>query len=134
MGDKEASFAGSRSWIGSFEVGYCVGYMSRVQPQRRAGAEVAGGSENGELEHTAELACRSVHLGGAAELADPSNARLLLAHFERIGTPVMIGAHRIAAPLRCCDSMIQFFQIYVLHILVLRICSRTFILFYSRGV
>ena len=86
MGDKEASFAGGRAWIGSFEVGFCVNYMSRVQ--RRA---AAGGDEEGERE-TFEIACRSVHMGGAAELAEPSNARLLLAHFERVGTPVMIGA------------------------------------------
>lgn len=90
MGDKEASFAGSRTWIGSFEVGFCVNFMSRVQQRAEDGSERT---------LTREIECRSVHMGGAAELAEPSNARLLLAHFERVGTPVMIGVSRRARPI-----------------------------------
>ena len=37
--------------------------------------------------------CRTMHCSNASDLADPANARLLLAHFRTHGTPVMIGCH-----------------------------------------
>lgn len=69
IGDKPASFVGSRQWIGSQEVGYCLNKLLGVE-------------------------CRTMFVSSGAELSTKS--RELLAHFETHGTPVMIGGGMLA--------------------------------------
>lgn len=67
--DKPASFVGSRQWIGSFEVGYCLDHLLGVQ-------------------------CRVMNVSSGAELS--SRGRELSMHFDVQGTPVMIGGGVLA--------------------------------------
>uniref|UniRef100_G3MNT2 Probable Ufm1-specific protease 2 n=1 Tax=Amblyomma maculatum TaxID=34609 RepID=G3MNT2_AMBMU len=69
IGDKPASFVGSRQWIGSQEVGYCLNKLLDVE-------------------------CRTMFVSSGADM--PSKSRELLAHFEKHGTPVMIGGGMLA--------------------------------------
>lgn len=69
IGDKPSSFVGSRQWIGSQEVGYCLNKLLGVE-------------------------CRTMFVSSGAEL--PTRSRELLAHFETHGTPVMIGGGMLA--------------------------------------
>lgn len=69
VGDKPAAFVGSKQWIGSQEVGYCL--------QKLLGVE-----------------SKTVFVSSGAEL--PSKARELMAHFEAQGTPIMIGGGVLA--------------------------------------
>lgn len=63
-GDKDAKFVGSRQWIGSMELGYCLDNMLGIQS-------------------------RIINTNSGAEVAD--NVRQLALHFDNSGTPVMIG-------------------------------------------
>lgn len=67
--DKPTSFVGSRQWIGSFEVGYCLDHLLNVQ-------------------------CRVMSVNSGVELA--SRGRELSMHFDGQGTPVMIGGGVLA--------------------------------------
>ena len=72
VGDKPASFPHSREWIGSVEVGLVLQDMLSVQH-------------------------KILHLSSREEL--PDVARQLLHHFERWGTPVMMGGGQLAHTL-----------------------------------
>ncbi|KAF0293927.1 Ufm1-specific protease 2 [Amphibalanus amphitrite] len=72
IGDKPASFVGSRQWIGSTEVSYC-------------------------LQHLYGVESRILHVSSGADLG--SKARALLRHFNDEGTPVMIGGGVLAHTL-----------------------------------
>lgn len=69
VGDKPASFVGSRQWIGSQEVGYCLNRLLQVES-------------------------RTMFVSSGSEL--PTKSRELLAHFENHGTPIMIGGGMLA--------------------------------------
>ena len=69
MEDKPASFVGSRQWIGSFEVGYCLDHLLGVQ-------------------------CRVMSVSSGAELS--ARGRELSMHFDVQGTPIMIGGGVLA--------------------------------------
>ncbi|KAK8787373.1 hypothetical protein V5799_022852 [Amblyomma americanum] len=69
IGDKPSSFVGSKQWIGSQEVGYCLNKLLNVE-------------------------CRTMFVSSGADL--PTKSRELLAHFEKHGTPVMIGGGMLA--------------------------------------
>ncbi|MBN3273236.1 UFSP1 protease, partial [Polyodon spathula] len=62
--DKPPGFAGSRSWIGSFEIALCLESFHRVP-------------------------CKIVHVRRGAEL--PNRVDELHRHFERFGSPAMMG-------------------------------------------
>uniref|UniRef100_A0A9J2P2R1 Ufm1-specific protease n=1 Tax=Ascaris lumbricoides TaxID=6252 RepID=A0A9J2P2R1_ASCLU len=68
-GDKDAKFVGSRQWIGSMELGYCLDNMLGIQS-------------------------RIINTNSGAEVAD--NVRQLALHFDNSGTPVMIGGGMLA--------------------------------------
>ncbi|VDK57721.1 unnamed protein product [Gongylonema pulchrum] len=63
-GDKDAKFVGSRQWIGSIELGYCLANMAGIDS-------------------------RIITTNSGKEVAE--NARQLTLHFKIYGTPVMIG-------------------------------------------
>lgn len=65
IGDKPASFVGSRQWIGSMEVSFCLETMLNVTS-------------------------RIMNVSSGAELADAGIE--LSRHFATHGTPVMIGS------------------------------------------
>lgn len=65
--DKSANFVGSRQWIGSIELGFCLTTL--------LGEEIV---------ETKIIPCSS-----GASLSE--NARLILYHFENFGAPIMIG-------------------------------------------
>ncbi|TDH69035.1 hypothetical protein CCR75_004756 [Bremia lactucae] len=69
MGDKPASFQGSKDWIGSVEVGYVLDELFGVR-------------------------FRTLTVSSGAHL--PDVARELLYHFETHGTPVMMGGGQLA--------------------------------------
>lgn len=69
IGDKPSSFVGSKQWIGSQEVGFCLNRLLDVE-------------------------CRTMFVSSGAEL--PTKSRELMAHFEKHGTPVMIGGGMLA--------------------------------------
>ncbi|XP_054712653.1 ufm1-specific protease 2-like [Uloborus diversus] len=69
MGDKTPKFVGSRQWIGSQEVGFCLDHLAKVQ---------------------SKIMC--VNTG--AEMAN--RGRELFVHFRDQGTPVMIGGGVLA--------------------------------------
>jgi len=64
MGDKEEPFIGSKEWIGSMEVSYCLG-------------------------HLYDVTCKTLHCSTGADLA--YKGRELYTHFVEEGTPIMIG-------------------------------------------
>lgn len=64
IGDKPASFVGSRQWIGSTEVSFCLDTMLGVT-------------------------CRIINVSSGAELQEHGGT--LANHFSTQGTPVMIG-------------------------------------------
>jgi len=64
IGDKQQNFVGSRQWIGSVELGFCLETMMGV------GSRI--------------LSCKS-----GEELGE--HARAIIFHFENNGSPVMIG-------------------------------------------
>ncbi|XP_032438475.1 ufm1-specific protease 1 [Xiphophorus hellerii] len=69
MGDKPGSFSGSREWIGTFEASLVLDYFCDVP-------------------------CKVVHVrGGGAELEQVA-AEELHQHFEKHGSPVMMGGDR----------------------------------------
>ncbi|XP_026208927.1 inactive Ufm1-specific protease 1 [Anabas testudineus] len=69
MGDKPGSFSGSREWIGTFEASLVLDYFYDVP-------------------------CKLVHIrGGGAELEQVA-VEELRQHFERHGSPVMMGGDR----------------------------------------
>ncbi|MFH4982330.1 hypothetical protein AB6A40_009039 [Gnathostoma spinigerum] len=68
-GDKSASFAGSRQWIGSLELGYC-------------------------LENMLGVSYRIIATNSGQEVTE--NARVIALHFECTGTPIMIGGGQLA--------------------------------------
>ena len=76
IGDKESKFIGSKDWIGSIEVSYCLDYFYNVT-------------------------CKMLHVSTGAELA--YKGRELYNHFKEQGTPIMIGggvlAHTIVGVL-----------------------------------
>ena len=69
LGDKESSFVGSRQWIGSTEVSYC-------------------------LQHLLGIESRILHVSSGADLG--AKARALMRHFNDEGTPIMIGGGVLA--------------------------------------
>lgn len=69
-GDKDAKFVGSRQWIGSMELGFCLDNMLGIQS-------------------------RIINTNSGAEVAE--NVRQLALHFDNSGTPVMIGKWLCAA-------------------------------------
>jgi len=69
MGDKPASFVGSKQWIGSTEVNYCLSHLLGVES-------------------------RILHVSSGAELG--GKGRALQQHFRDQGTPVMIGGGVLA--------------------------------------
>ncbi|KAL3878114.1 hypothetical protein ACJMK2_030486 [Sinanodonta woodiana] len=69
IGDKESNFIGSRRWIGSMEVSYC-------------------------LDHLIGVTSKILAVNSGAELA--SRGRELAAHFSTQGTPIMIGGGVLA--------------------------------------
>ncbi|KAI6653492.1 Ufm1-specific protease 2-like [Oopsacas minuta] len=69
LGDKTTFFVNSREWIGSVEIGLILQDMLSVK-------------------------CKIIPLNSADELTD--TARQLLYHFEKFGTPVMIGGGQLA--------------------------------------
>lgn len=69
VGDKEASFVGSKKWIGSFEVSYC-------------------------LDHLLGVTSKFLSVSAGGELA--SKGRELAQHFDTQGTPIMIGGGVLA--------------------------------------
>ncbi|XP_064634692.1 ufm1-specific protease 2-like [Lineus longissimus] len=69
VGDKQTSFVGSRKWIGSTEVGYC-------------------------LDHLLGVTSKFMFVSSGAELA--VKGRELAMHFESQGTPIMIGGGVLA--------------------------------------
>uniref|UniRef100_A0A0N4VGA4 Ufm1-specific protease n=1 Tax=Enterobius vermicularis TaxID=51028 RepID=A0A0N4VGA4_ENTVE len=68
-GDKSSSFVGSRHWIGSTELGFCLNNMLGIES-------------------------RIITTNSGSEVAD--NVRQLAVHFETAGTPVMIGGGQLA--------------------------------------
>ena len=72
IGDKEASFVGSRQWIGSTEVSYC-------------------------LQHLFGVESRILHVSSGADMG--TQARALMRHFNDEGTPIMIGGGVLAHTL-----------------------------------
>ena len=64
MGDKPKSFIGSKKWIGSMEISFCLSHMLNVD-------------------------CKILSVSRGSEIAD--KARELQYHFETEGSPVMIG-------------------------------------------
>ena len=70
--DKPASFVGSKTWIGSQEVGYCL--------------DAFGG-----------ITSRFIFVSQGGQV--PNHARDLMEHFEQQGTPVMIGGGQLAFTL-----------------------------------
>lgn len=64
-GDKEKSFVGSHQWIGSVELGYC-------------------------LENMAGIASRLITTNSGTEVGE--NARKIAEHFQKEGSPIMIGS------------------------------------------
>lgn len=74
MGEQKPSFVGSNNWIGSIEVGECIG------------------------ERWLNIAsCKRIYLHSGADM--PTTARQLAQHFEEEGTPVMIGGGALAFTL-----------------------------------
>jgi len=69
LGDKPPSFVGSRKWIGSMEVGFC-------------------------LDHFLGVTSRFMSVSSGGELT--SKARELVEHFRSEGTPIMIGGGVLA--------------------------------------
>ncbi|KAL8569277.1 hypothetical protein ACOMHN_029898 [Nucella lapillus] len=69
VGDKESSFVGSKKWIGSFEVSYC-------------------------LDHLLGVTSKFLNVSAGSELA--SKGRELAQHFDMEGTPIMIGGGVLA--------------------------------------
>ncbi|XP_076446433.1 ufm1-specific protease 2-like [Babylonia areolata] len=69
VGDKEPSFVGSKKWIGSFEVSYCLDNMIGVTS-------------------------KFLNVSAGADLA--SKGRELAMHFDTEGTPIMIGGGVLA--------------------------------------
>lgn len=67
--DKPSSFIGSRQWIGSTEVSFCLDTMLGVQ-------------------------CRILHASSGEELG--SKGPELVAHFKIQGTPIMVGGGQLA--------------------------------------
>ncbi|KHN78454.1 putative Ufm1-specific protease [Toxocara canis] len=68
-GDKDAKFVGSRQWIGSMELSYCLNNMLGLES-------------------------RIISTNSGAEIAD--NVRQLAQHFKNSGAPVMIGGGMLA--------------------------------------
>ncbi|XP_077984878.1 ufm1-specific protease 2-like isoform X2 [Glandiceps talaboti] len=66
MGDKSASFIGSKDWIGSVELGLCVDYFHDVP-------------------------CKIIHIKSGDEIS--SKIPELLQHFQSIGAPIMMGGN-----------------------------------------
>lgn len=64
IGDKKPNFAGSKQWIGSFEVSMC-------------------------LEHLLGVTSKIMFVNSGAEIA--SKGREFLRHFDTQGAPIMIG-------------------------------------------
>jgi len=64
IGDREAHFVGSRQWIGSLELSYCLSQLFNVES-------------------------RIINTTSGDEVAE--NARQIMKHFETNGTPIMIG-------------------------------------------
>ncbi|ESO93327.1 hypothetical protein LOTGIDRAFT_161889 [Lottia gigantea] len=62
--DKPASFCGSKSWIGSFEVCLCIDIFYHV-------------------------ACKIIHVNHGSEL--PQHIKQIYHHFQDIGSPIMMG-------------------------------------------
>ncbi|KRZ55788.1 Ufm1-specific protease 2 [Trichinella nativa] len=69
IGDKPKSFVGTKQWIGSMELSYCI-------------------------DHLLGITCRTLSLNSREELTDW--AEELRRHFHSAGTPVMIGGGNLA--------------------------------------
>ncbi|KRZ08889.1 Ufm1-specific protease 2 [Trichinella zimbabwensis] len=69
VGDKPKSFVGTKQWIGSMELSYCI-------------------------DHLLGITCRTLSLNSREELTDW--AEELRRHFHSAGTPVMIGGGNLA--------------------------------------
>mmetsp|Transcript_25732 Transcript_25732/g.64620 ORF Transcript_25732/g.64620 Transcript_25732/m.64620 type:complete len:838 (-) Transcript_25732:132-2645(-) len=76
IGDKQPRFAGSREWIGAIELSLCLDALYGVS-------------------------CRVLNLRSGAEF--PQRSAELAAHFEREGTPIMIGGGVLAYTLLAVD-------------------------------
>ncbi|XP_042503011.1 probable Ufm1-specific protease [Macadamia integrifolia] len=76
IGDKEASFVGSREWIGAIELGFVLDKLLGVS-------------------------CKIMNVRSGSEL--PEKSRELALHFENQGTPVMIGGGVLAYTLLGVD-------------------------------
>ena len=89
LGDKPSWLVGSKDWIGSVEIGMVLQDMLGVD-------------------------YKIVPLSSAAEL--PDSSRQLLHHFEKVGTPVMIGGGQLAHTLLGCayDESMGTCQLLVL--------------------
>ena len=76
LGDKQASFVGSKNWIGAIELGYVLDSLYQVE-------------------------CKIITVSDGAEMA--SVARQIGQHFDTQGTPIMIGGGVLAYTLLGID-------------------------------
>ena len=76
IGDKPASFVGSKQWIGAIELSYC-------------------------LDELMGMTCKIMTVQSGADL--PSKGRELARHFDTTGTPIMMGGGQLAYTLLGVD-------------------------------
>jgi len=102
LGDKPASFVGSRDWIGSVEISLLLDHFYQVHaepPTVRHVSRVLTWLHPLHGSSRLQASCRIIHLSSGSEF--PSKASELARHFETHGTPVMIGT---ATPPREVDG------------------------------
>lgn len=90
-GDKDASFIGSRQWIGSVEVSICLEVMLQVRAPpriRRSAPRPQAGRARGQV------TSRILSASSGGDL--PTLSRELVHHFTTQRTPVMIGGGSLA--------------------------------------
>ena len=90
MGDKQPKFQGSKEWIGAFEVSFVI--------QKQLG-----------------YACNIQHISSGAQVL--TLLPVFKQHFDRIGTPIMIGGGVLAYTLIGISilnltSLIQYYYYY----------------------
>lgn len=83
MGDKERNFVGSRQWVGSLELSFCLDHLATVS-QWFLEAE-ASEIKNCMFQITSKI----LSVTSGDEMGQ--KARELIHHFRTQGTPVMIG-------------------------------------------
>ena len=71
IGDKPSSFLHSREWIGSFEIGYFLAEQYNIE-------------------------WKNLHLASANDLSSNRVAKQISEHFDKQGTPIMLGGGNLA--------------------------------------